>query len=225
MHVIFNDACGSVGRLSPALASKGRARPARVDRREGDLSVEDRKGRPVAGPSLFRQLLGPDMDRLPAPLRTVHDGAGALTLAGTAQIWRSTNPLARLLCDMMRLPAAGADVPVSITFDRHGDHERCQRCFAGRSYASRSVVRGGLLVERIGPATNIFRIAVSGERLRLDLVGFRMLGVTLPFFLRPSSAAVESADDGAFTFDVPVSLPGLGPVIRYTGRLALIGDA
>ncbi|WP_174286257.1 hypothetical protein [Sphingomonas bacterium] len=46
------------------------------------------------------------MDRLPLMLRLVHDGAGTLTLAGTAQVWRSANPIARLLCDAMRLLAA-----------------------------------------------------------------------------------------------------------------------
>ena len=94
----------------------------------------------------------------------------------------------------------------------------------GRTYDSRFVVRYGLLVERISPATNIFRVAVSGGRLHLDLVEFRMLGLPVPSFLRPRCSAVETGDDGTFTFDVSVSLPGLGPVIRYLGWLAPIGS-
>lgn len=175
-------------------------------------------------PSLFRRLLGADMDRLPPMLRLVHDELGTLTLAGTAQVWRSANPLAGLLCDVMRLPAAGTDVAVSITFDRHGCHERWHRRFAGRRYASRLFVRSGRLIECMGPATNVFRVTVASGRLQLDLMGLRLLGVPLPSSLQPSCAAIETGHDGAFTFDVPVSLPGLGAVIRYPGRLAPIGS-
>jgi len=32
--------------------------------------------------------------------------------------------------------------------------------------------------------------------------------------LRPTCHAVQDEQDGAFTFDIPVSLPWLGPVIR-----------
>lgn len=142
----------------------------------------------------------------------------------TAQVWRSPNPIARLLCNLMRLPAEGADVPVSVAFERNGDHERWHRRFAGQAYSSRLSSRGGLLVERMGPATNIFRVDVKAERLRLDLIGFRFLGVPLPSFLRPRCHAIEADEAGAFTFDIPVSLPGLGPVIRYSGRLAPIGS-
>lgn len=174
--------------------------------------------------SLFRCLLGPGIEALPPGLRAVHDGSGPLTLDGTAQVWRSANPLARLLCDVMHLPAAGTDVPVSVNFERDGSNERWHRRFAGRTYSSRFVVRRGLLVERMGPATNIFRVTASDSALQLDLVGFRLLGIPLPGFLRPSCAAVETGEGGAFTFDVPVSLPGLGPVIRYAGRLAPIRE-
>lgn len=164
------------------------------------------------------------MDTLPAVLRAVHDQPGARTLAGTAQVWRSANPLARLLCNLMRLPAAGVDVPVSVAFERNGDHERWHRRFAGRAYSSRLTSRGGRLVERMGPATTIFRVGVNAERLHLDLIGFRFLGVPLPSFLRPHCHAIEADAAGAFAFDIPVSLPGLGPVIRYSGRLAPIGS-
>ena len=39
-------------------------------------------------------------------LDSLETPTGTLALAGTAQVWRSANPLARLLCNAMRLPAA-----------------------------------------------------------------------------------------------------------------------
>jgi hypothetical protein len=44
----------------------------------------------------------------------------------------------------------------------------------------------------------------------------------MPRILQPRCAASESESDGAFTFDIPISLPWLGPVLRYSGRLTLV---
>jgi hypothetical protein len=41
----------------------------------------------------------------------------------------------------------------------------------------------------------------------------------LPLLLLPRSDSLESADALGVRFDVAVSLPGLGLVIRYEGRL------
>ncbi|PTQ12204.1 hypothetical protein CLG96_06535 [Sphingomonas oleivorans] len=172
--------------------------------------------------SLFRRLLGPAMDALPAAVRAVHDADADLTLAGRADIWVSRHPLARLLCRMMRLPAAGKDVPTLIRFSRLRDGEHWHRTFGQRSYSTRLVARDGLLVEHMGPATNIFRLSVADGALRLDLIGFRFLGLPLPRALRPACAAIETQQDGAFAFAIPVDLLWLGPIIRYSGRLAPI---
>lgn len=124
----------------------------------------------------------------------------------------------------MRLPPAGADLPVTVRFHRDGAAERWRRDFAGRRYASRLFARHGLLVERMGPATNIFRLSVEDSALVLDLIGFRFLGVPLPRALRPICRAIEREADGLFSFDIPIALPGFGPIIRYSGRLAPKGE-
>jgi hypothetical protein len=166
---------------------------------------------------LFRRLLGRDIDALPAVLRHAHDGCDRQVWEGRADVTASRHPIARLLCRMMRLPRPGRDMPVTVIFERVGRDELWHRDFAGRRYRSRLTARRGLLVERMGPATNIFRVGVAGERLVLELVGFRFLGLPLPARLRPVCDAVESATGGRYRFDVPVGLPWLGQVIRYTG--------
>lgn len=168
---------------------------------------------------LFRRLIGPAIDTLPPSLRAAHDGTDDQRWSGTAEVVGSRNPLARLLCRMMRLPAPGSDVPVTVTFERRGDGERWVRDFAGRRYASTLFERRGLMVERMGPATNIFRVSAAGGTLRLDLVGFRFLGLPLPSALRPHCHACEREQDGCYVFDVPVTLWSLGRIIRYTGRM------
>lgn len=166
---------------------------------------------------LFRRLLGATVETLPPALLRAHDADDRQVWTGQAEITASGNPLARLLCRMMRLPRPGMDVPVTVTFERHGEEELWCRDFAGRRYESRLTARHGLMVEAMGPATNIFHLSVEGGRLHFRLVAFRFLGLPLPGFLRPDCHAIESDVDGCYRFDVPVSLPGFGTIIYYTG--------
>lgn len=173
---------------------------------------------------LFRRLLGDDIDKLPSLLREAHDAGVTQRWAGKAIVIRSANPIAKLLCRMMRLPSPGDDVPVTVLFERRGITERWSRAFAGRRYRSSLAERDGLMIERMGPATNIFHLAVVTGQLHLDLVGFRFFGIPFPNWARPHCHAREKEDAGHYVFDVPVSLPWLGHVIRYTGRMERIDD-
>lgn len=69
------------------------------------------------------------------------------------------------------------------------------------------------------PATNIFRVNVEEGQLHVRLAGFRFPGLPLPAALCPACHAVESQVDGRSRFDVPISLPGLGTIIHYTGLM------
>jgi len=97
---------------------------------------------------LFRRLLGQDMERLPPILRQAHDADDRRLWVGTAVVTRSANPIARLLCRMMKLPSPGDDVPVTILFERTGTAERWSRTFAGRRYRSSLAERNGALIPR-----------------------------------------------------------------------------
>lgn len=173
---------------------------------------------------LFRRLLGTTIDDLPPVLREAHDSRIDQRWRGVAHVKASTNPLARLLCRLMRLPAAGTVIPVTVRFERRGDAEHWHRDFAGRRYYSRLFERDGLMIERMGLATNIFRVSVEEGALRLDLIGFRFLGLPLPSALRPHCHAREHEDDGRYVFDVPIDLWPFGRIIRYVGRMERIDD-
>lgn len=168
---------------------------------------------------LFRRLLGDEIDQLPLVLRQAHDAIELQHWAGSAVVTRSKNPIAQILCRMMKLPAPGNDVPIAISFERIGDVERWRRTFAGRTYQSDCTECDGLLIERMGPATNIFRISSRHGHLHFDLIGFRFLGIPIPSWARPHCHALESSDAGKYVFDVPVSFRWLGFAIRYTGRM------
>lgn len=173
--------------------------------------------------SLFRRLLGPAMDLLPDAVRHVHDGHGRLELSGMAQIDMMPGPLPRLICLLMGLPKPGRAVPVTVIFDRMPTTEHWQRRFGNRRYAS-SLTAGtgaetGLLIERMGMITNVFRIEATADALYLTVVRCRFLGVPMPGWLAPRCAVTEQAEDGDFTFDIPIDLPWLGRLIHYRGQI------
>lgn len=167
--------------------------------------------------SPFRALLGAAFDTLPDAHRAFYDRQGSFHLIGTAQVWRSRNPVAGLLCTLVGLPAAGEDVPLTLTVTRGREH--WARRFGRRRYASIFVTRNGLMIEHMGWLTNVFRFEVVEHALHLHLIGCRAFGVTLPAWLRPRCHAIETTDNDALTFDIPISMPGFGPVIHYRGRL------
>jgi hypothetical protein len=81
------------------------------------------------------------------------------------------------------------------------------------------LLEAGNVVEHMGPTTNIFRVSIETGELCLDLEAFRFLGVPFPHWLRPHCHAREREEAGHFVFDVPITIPWLGFVIRYTGHM------
>ncbi|MQP64995.1 DUF4166 domain-containing protein [Niveispirillum sp. SYP-B3756] len=172
---------------------------------------------------LFRRLLGPAMDLLPDAVRRVHDGSGRLELSGLAQVDVMPGLLPGLICTLTGLPRSGRNVPVTVIFDRTPTAEQWQRRFGNRHYASRLTAgtgaEKGLLIEQMGMITNLFQLEVTAEALHLTLVGCRFLGIPMPGWLAPRCAATERQEDAGFAFDIPITLPWLGRIIHYRGRL------
>ena len=76
-----------------------------------------------------------------------------------------------------------------------------------------------LLVERFGPLAFGMALVVEGPKLSLKLCRWTAFGIPLPMWLCPRSTAFESVEDGRFHFDVDISHPLTGPIVRYRGWL------
>ncbi len=185
-----------------------------------------------AQPSPFEVLLG-DMAGLPEPVRRFHSTREALVTRGRAEITQSPSWKARLLCLLAGLPRPGRDVPCSVVFSPLGDgREHWARDFAGRSYKSvmraSSPVKDGKrepphLVERFGPFGVFdlhFKLTPTDRGLEWNLIGWDLLGHTLPPASVPRIACLESGDGARFRFDIDVAFPVIGHVITYSGWLA-----
>lgn len=172
---------------------------------------------------LYRRILGKAFAALPEPVQAMHDLSGDKRVAGRAEVERGTGLPARLVAALIGFPAAGRDVPVEVTFRVRNGVETWRRRFAGRGFSStQQAGRGrsdGLLEERFGPVRVGLALVLEGDRLRLVVRRWSLLGLPMPLALAPGGEAWETAADGRFRFHVEIRHPWAGLIVRYRGWL------
>jgi Domain of unknown function (DUF4166) len=169
--------------------------------------------------SLYRRLLGPRFADLPPALRALHDGTRSTRWQGRADVARGTSTVMRLLATLFRLPPAGPDQLLTVTFELAGETEIWTRTFGQQRFRSVQFEQDDQLHETVGPSRLIMGVSADTSGLRLTMLGTRLLGVPLPRFLVPQIRAVETEQNGRFYFDVEARLPGFGRLVHYQGWL------
>jgi Domain of unknown function (DUF4166) len=76
-----------------------------------------------------------------------------------------------------------------------------------------------LVRERFGPVSVDMALVVDGQTLQYIVRRWVLFGISMPLFFGPRSTAVESANDDKFRFDVTISHPLTGLIVRYRGVL------
>ncbi len=104
--------------------------------------------------------------------------------------------------------------------------ERCQRRYRGRTIVS-VMSKGDAAHQTLEVRFGIFsfRMKISGppDGLDMEIVSARAGRLPLSGILTSGIAATERVDDlGRHLFDVAISLPVIGRIVRYTGWLALL---
>jgi hypothetical protein len=172
---------------------------------------------------LYRRILGPAWDTLAPQIRALHTVSATSSFSGRCSVVRGRNPLARLAATLIGFPLTGPDQPLTVQLSRERDGERWARSSAGRSFVSRQFEGRGrsrwLVRERFGVVSVDMALVVEDANLRYVLRRWALCGVPLPLVLGPRSHALESVRDGLFHFDVEISLPLAGLVVRYEGLL------
>src|SRR5947199_5112323 len=100
--------------------------------------------------SLYRRLLGPAFDSLPATLRDFHDVETEWHGHARFRVTRGRGWLRNLVAAAGRLPPAGEDVPLRLRLVAEGERERWVRHFGGHRLESVQWAQDGLLVESLG---------------------------------------------------------------------------
>ena len=177
---------------------------------------------------LYARILGSAYDDLPAQVRQLHGSFGLRKWSGVAEVRRGNGILARLIGTMLRFPDAARAVPVTVTFAPDKSGERWVRDFGGKRFSSLQSAGKGknayLLVERFGLVSVAMALVVEHGKLFLVPRRWSLLGFPLPGRLLPTGTSFESEPDGHFHFDVEVSMPLVGLIAAYRGKLAAVTE-
>ncbi len=172
---------------------------------------------------LFRKVLGSAFDDLQPRLRELHESLATRDWHGFAEVRRGQGIMAQMISALFGFPKAANQVPVSVTITPEKDGERWTRDFGGRRFSSVQSPGSGkdtyLLLERFGIVTVALALVLHDGRLAFVPRRWRVLGVPLPGFLLPSGASFETQEGNDFCFDIDISLPLIGPIVAYKGRL------
>jgi hypothetical protein len=186
-----------------------------------------------AGAGLYERLVGEGWRDVDAAVRRLHARGTGLCGEGSFVVRRGRGFFALALASLLRLPAQGDAVRVtlSVTFTGGGRAERWHRTFEGRAFdTSQREGAGRMLAERAGPLELLFRLSEEGGALVYTPAGaaFRVgpLRVPLPRALAPGVEARERGAGDGRSVNVRVSAraPLVGPLLSYEGRLELKAD-
>ncbi|KAK0332219.1 hypothetical protein LTR94_025774, partial [Friedmanniomyces endolithicus] len=172
--------------------------------------------------ALFWRALGDDFDQLPEALRALHETSGLSVWRGQARVDGPANWVAGLVGRLIGFPARGGEAPVEVMIDAGATRSIWRRRIGQARFASRlsSPEPGGQIRERFGFLTMKLQLQVQGERLAYLMQGWSLGVLPLPKALAPRTETHEAVDgEGRFTFDVDISMPIVGCLVRYRGWL------
>ncbi len=171
--------------------------------------------------ALFQRVVG-GFDDMPAPVRAAHSPDPACDLEGEVDIDGAEHWTGRLIARVFGFPRAGNALPASVTIEREGDGEIWIRRFGNTEFCSHVSTGEGAnrLRERFGALTFDLDAHASAQGFELSIRAARVLGVPLPRFLAPRTRANAGVDErGRYRFDVLITLPAIGRLVRYRGWL------
>lgn len=175
---------------------------------------------------LYRHALGDDFDRLPEPVRAMHDHVTSFKAMGEATITLGRNAVAWCLRLLDMLPKPGTHVETEVTFTIRDGRERWTRRFGSfRGSSVQGWPSAGRVWEKFGPIAGQARFTAHEAGLDLDVAGYRFLGIPVPRFLWLRAWGHERVDEsGRFTFDVGIGLPFGIDLVSYKGWLVAQAD-
>ncbi|MET0404616.1 MAG: DUF4166 domain-containing protein [Cystobacter sp.] len=172
-----------------------------------------------APPSLYAGLLGAEWEGLPLRVRQLH---GEGLARGLFLVRRGPGWLIALVGALLRLPPAGEDVPTRLQVRSEGAEQSWERAFGAHALVTRQHVwPGGLLAERLGAVTCVFRLRAEGRGLRYEQVGAWLclgpLRLRLPSALAPRIEAEALDSPEGMRVNVRIAAPLLGRLVSYEG--------
>ncbi|MCF2872595.1 DUF4166 domain-containing protein [Octadecabacter sp. G9-8] len=183
-----------------------------------DLNIETQITEAECIP-MFRQVLGADMDRLPAAVKATHDAVTTRRFKGLARVTRGNGLQARVAAALFGFPPSADEIEVEVTKTPTPNGETWVRRFGRATFQSHLRARSSGMTERFGAMTFELDLQVQGGKLHFPVKRGRMWGIAIPRMLLPQSIATEAVIDGTFHFDVHLKAPTGATLIHYQGWL------
>lgn len=184
-----------------------------------DLAVSE-KSVQTEYKTLFQNVLGDDFTNLPSQVRHLHSIVDFASFAGKATVTRGENWRSKLVATLFGFPNTGAEIPVQVEMTCQETREIWRRAFDGKSfYSILTPSKSGHFNERFGPFRFEMELPVINAALHMPVRRGWFLGIPMPKFLLPTSETQEFEENGLFHFDVSLSAPLCGLLVRYQGWL------
>jgi hypothetical protein len=174
---------------------------------------------------LFPRLLGEAWHSLPVQLRSLHDSVMEFQASGRATVERGKGWCASLLAMIFGFPLENQDVPVNFSASAVKTTEKWVRSFGNRKFSSELTIGTGnfdkLLCERFGPFKFGVALVVNEGRLFYVVREWNIFNIPLPAAWAPGGNSYEFQEDGKFHFNVEITQPFIGIIVKYRGWLEL----
>lgn len=169
----------------------------------------------------YRIILGHCFTDLNPILQRFHGEQTSQAAHGFLEVTRGSGLIARFIAFVMRLPEAAHAVPVHLSVVRSSRHEAWTRVFGDRPLVSRQAVHGGDFCEAFGGCSFLFDVQVVDGALHMTSYAFKLFGMPTGRWLAPQITASEYAADDGWTVAVDIRMPGVGPILQYSGHIVL----
>lgn len=196
----------------------------RIEAEYAGLAISSRIEKRTVNRSVFEIAVGKEAhDTMPEPIRRFHSMVGEPVWRGRASVVRGAGPVTWFLAWMIGLPPSAPEVDVAVSVERDATgRERWTRNFGGQEFHSVlafSANKG--LSETFGPLTCELGLTASAKGTTMPVARGWLFGIPLPKFLLPKSDTSETLDSqGRFQFNVNITLPLFGLLVRYQGWLS-----
>jgi len=184
-----------------------------------DLSVTESTDHFTHTP-LFQRALGAEFQNLPASVQQLHSQIEFASFSGTSRVTRGKNGLSKLIAAIFGFPKAGSEIAVRVEITCQENQEVWRRVFDGKAFQSvLTPSRPNHFKERFGPFTFEMQLPITNGTLHMPVQKGWFLGIPMPKALLPKSETREYEMGGIFHFDVYLSAPLCGLLVRYQGML------
>lgn len=173
--------------------------------------------------SPYDAILGEALETLHPNVRRAHEAP--LNAEGTFDVVHGTHRVTRILVALMKLPAAGSRLPVTLKVAFGPERTRTglptlrwERRIGRTPLSTRQHAHQGFLVEEMGLGRLVFSLRATNGCLLYEHAALRFLFLRVPPVLSPRLRARVSPDSEGWHVDVTVEWHG-HLICRYGGRM------